>query len=217
MNGLKYLCFVFTFMCSLVHADCFDKDTALVNKLRAKNIKIIVLYNFESTNNVLNIVAANRSPYYCLTANGLANIQKDIPLFLVQNISRICTAPSFRTQQTTNLLGAAFNLHALNLVVDPRLGMQNFGDFEGTNYNVYKESFGSEEDMLQGTPPNGESGCAVFQRTDDFLNSLLVYKNQTILIVSHAFNYCHICKVLTGEFPPIPTPGKFHIYDFTSP
>lgn len=212
---LSFLLFISIFCFSMANAACFDQNASLVNKFAANNVRLIVLCNFQGTNNVLNIVTASRSPGYALTNDGLATLQDKLPILASLNISMIYTAPAYRAQQTTNLLGTAFNLTPAQLIPESRLGMQNFGDWEGQNYNVYKANYVSQEDMLQNTPRNGESGCAVFTRTENFLNTLTDKQNQTILIITHAFNFCHISKCLTGKFGNVPAPGKFKVYDFT--
>jgi broad specificity phosphatase PhoE len=192
----------------------FERDIELVSAFKANNLKIIVLCNFQGSNNVQDIVTASRSPGYELTNLGISMLQDTLPGLRKEHISHIYTAPSFRAQQATNLLGKGLNLLPNQLSVDSRLGMQNFGSADGEDYDDYKARFAGLEDMLENTPPNGESGYSVFTRTDDFLNSLSSLENQTVLVVTHAFNFCHITKIITGKYGTVPAPGTYVIYDF---
>lgn len=198
-------------------ADCFKKNNDLIKTFRANKLRIITLYTFESTHNVLDIVSSSRSPGYCLTAKGQQDLQNSIPVLGSQDLSAIYTALTFRAQQTANLLGIGLSLPPSALKVDSRLGVQNLGDYDGMDFNVYKSHFGATADLLQGTPPNGESGCSVYNRVLAFLQTLTTLNNQTVLVVSHAFNFCHFSKILTGQFQQLPSPGDFRVYDFTIP
>jgi broad specificity phosphatase PhoE len=215
MKSLTSL-FIFLSFFSTLLADNFQQNTALVNTLKANNVRVIVLCNFQGTNNVLDIVTASRSPGYELTNLGLAMLQDAIPVLSAQNITQIYTAQAFRALQTTNQLGKAFGLPPARLVPDARLSMQNFGSDEGLNYTLYRQEFTSESDMLENTQPTGESGLAVFNRSQDFLTSLETLQNQTVLVVTHAFNCCHMSKILTGKFGNVPSPGTYVVYDFNA-
>ncbi len=205
---------LFISLFSTLFADGFQQNKELIETFKANNIRIILLCNFQGTNNILDIVTSSRSPGYELTNSGLATLQDTSVALESQNITRIYTAPAYRAQQTTNYLGKAFQLTPNQLVIDTRLGMQNFGSSEGEDYDVYKLHFTSEKNMFEGTPPNGEAGIAVFNRSQSLLLSLADFENQTILIVTHAFNFCHLSKCLSGKYGNIPSPGTFIVYDF---
>jgi broad specificity phosphatase PhoE len=205
---------LFVTLSSLVYADCFEKDDGLVAGLKSKNLRLVVLCNFQGLNNQLDIVTSNPTPGYALTNQGVGKLQQVKPHLAALNITTIYTPSAFRCQQSTYYLGSAFALPPSALVVDFRLRMQNFGMAEGEDYDIYKSHFLSFEDMLMGTPPDGEDGCSVYNRTRSFLNSLLEnHQNETILIITHAFNYCHISNLLTGSFEEVPSPGKYKIYE----
>jgi broad specificity phosphatase PhoE len=214
MKLLKtFFLMIFSFW-STVYGGCFDQDKTLVNELSASNVRLVVLNNFESTNNVLDIVTSSLSPAYALTSDGLNGLQASIPDLASQNISFIYASPAFRTQQSTNILGTAFNLTPNQLIIDSRLGTQAFGVDEGMDYNAYKASYASEIDMLEGVPPEGESGCSVYERTRQFLYSLTSQQNKTVLIITQTFNYCHISNILTGSYGPLPSSGTYTVYTF---
>lgn len=217
MKILRLFCVLFVTLNSLIFGDCFEKNYHLVETFRNKNLKVIVLYTFESTHNVLDIVSSSHSPGYCLTSKGMLDLQNSIPSLASQNISVIYTALTFRAQQTTNLLGLALSLPPSALKIDSRLGVQNLGDYDGMDFNLYKKHFGTTVDLLEGTPPHGESGSSVYNRTNAFLQTLTDLQDQTVLVVTHAFNFCHISKILTGQFEHLPSPGDLRVFDFTLP
>lgn len=217
MKLVRALFLFFVTLSSLSYGDCFEKNNHLINSFRDNNLKIIVLHTYQSTHNILGIVTSSSSPAYCLTPDGIEDLQNNVPILAAENISLIYTSPTFRAQQTTNLLGIALSLSPSALKIDTDLVLQNLGDFDGMDFDLYKESFGSMVDLLTGTPPHGESGHAVYQRTTTFLKKLTAYQNQTILIVTHGFNFCHISKILTGKFEHLPYPGDIRVYDFTLP
>lgn len=205
---------LFVFFFSTTHASDFERNLELITTFKENRLRIIVLCNFQGTNNVLDIITSSRSPGYELTSLGLAMIEDLIPIFRPYKVSHIYAAPAFRVQQTTNLLGKALDLVPSQLSLDARLGMQNFGSAEGDDYDDYKARFTGLQDMLENTPPNGEAGITVHNRTEDFLTSLNTLENQTVMVITHAFNVCHISKILTGKYNNIPSPGTYVIYDF---
>jgi len=206
---------LFISLSSNVFSD-FGQNTQLIDLFKENNLRLIVMCNFQGTNNVLDIVTSSRSPGYELTNIGLAKLQDAVASLQTENINHIYAAPAYRTQQSANLLGKAFLLHVDQLSIDGRLGMQNFGSAEGEDFDVYKQNFTSMQNMLESTPPNGEPGISVFNRTQDFLASLQNLENQTVLIITHAFNYCHFSKCITGKYNQLPAPGQWIVYDFAN-
>lgn len=212
-KNIGTLALLFISLVSTAFGD-FDKNTQLIQSFKENNVRVVVVCTFQGTNNLLDVVTSSRSPGYELTNAGLAKLGDVASILTALNITYIYGAPAFRAQQTTNLLGKAFHLNPSQLSIDARLGMQNFGTGEGEDYDVYKQRFTSKKDMLENTPANGEPGLSVFNRTQDFLGSLQNLNNQTVLIVTHTFNFCHISRVLTGKYGEIPPSGQFVVYDF---
>lgn len=210
----KLVASVLLLLSAVTGVNGFEKNQELVDTFNFNNLKIIVLCNFQGSNNVSDIITSSRSPGYELTNAGLSMLQDVIPVLRDQHINYIYTSPVFRAQQTTNLLGKALNMVPDQLLIDGRLGMQNFGSAEGENYDVYKSRFTGLQDMLEDKPPNGEAGTDVHARTEEFLTSLNTLENQTVVVITHAFNFCHISKILTGKYGNVPSPGTYLIYDF---
>lgn len=194
----------------------FQMDQDLVNKLRDNKVRLIVMRQAEANNNTKKIVTSERTPGFCLTTKGHMQLYKLAPFFSAQNVSKIFTSPLYRCLQSTQMLGDQLDLPIDNLVVDDRLAIQNFGLYERYHYNIYNGFFSSLTDMLEAELPYMESGVQVFRRTNDFLWHVAdnVF-DKTILIMTHAFNYCHISKCLTDEYGKLPHPGDYEIYDFS--
>lgn len=207
---------LFTCLFSTILAGDFQKNEELIEMFKDNNLRIIVLCSFQGTNNVQGIVTSSRSPGYALTHYGIAMLTNTLSILAPLNITHIYSSPTFRAQQSTSLIGNGLELAPSQLSVDARLGIQNFGSAEGEDYDLYKSRFTSEQDMLENTPLNGESGFSVFNRAESFLLSLDGLQDQTVLIITHAFNYCHISKCLTGKYKKVPSPGTFVIYDFNN-
>ncbi len=211
---MKYLIVAIFSLYSSLLAGPFEKNEELVEKFKKNHVRLVVLCNFQGTNNVLDIVTSSRSPLYELTDYGLAVLDRTIPLLARENISHIYSTPAFRAQQAANLLGKAFKMVPSQVSIDSRLGMQQFGAAEGEDFDLYKARFDSWADMLESMPEKGEPGSSVFNRLQEFLTSLVPMQDQTILIITHAFNYCHISKCLTGHFGYQPPLGTYKVYDF---
>ena len=205
---------LFTVLISALFGGDFEKNDDLVKELKKNHIRLVVLCNFQGTNNLLDIVTSSRSPGFELTDYGLAMLNDAASALASQHIAYIYTSSAYRAQQTASLLGKAFYLTPRQILVSNFLEMQNFGSANGEDYDVYKERFSSTKEMLEATPSNGESGLSVFKRSEYFLKNLTNFNHCTILIVTYAFNYCHISKCLTGKYGVIPSPGTFIIYDF---
>ncbi|HEV8051173.1 MAG TPA: histidine phosphatase family protein [Parachlamydiaceae bacterium] len=215
MKLVATLFILFTSLFSGVYGEGFKKNTALVDALKAKNIRLVVLCNFRGTNNIEDIITSSNSPAYEITSSGLQLLDDTAPILAKYDISHIYVSMEFRVQQTANLLGKALGLAPDQLSLDPRLRMQHFGNAEGEDYDLYKARFDSKKEMLESAPKNGEAGIKVFKRTQDFLLTLKnLNEGETVLIVTHAFNFCHIAKCLTGKYNQVVSPGTFVVYDF---
>lgn len=213
---MKYLLIAILTLYSSAFAGVFEKNEALVEEFKKNNVRLVVLCNFQGTNNVMDIVTSSRSPLYELTKYGIAVLHDSIPRLELERITHIYSTPAFRAQQTANILGKAFSMGPSQISIDSRLGMQIFGAAEGEEYDAYKARFKSQADMLESMPINGEPGSAVFNRLQEFLIGMGGMNDQTILVITHAFNYCHISKCLTGKFGSLPPPGTFKVYDFNA-
>lgn len=156
----------------------------------------------------------NEKSLYCgvngseLSTKGIMEIE-NIKRYLEEiKFDEVYTSPLKRTIQTSKLLTE-------NYIIDPRLSEMNFGIFEGLSYreiekNYIKESKAWEKDILNYRIPKGESLKDVFNRTEEFIESIK-YKNKNVLVISHGgiircalslvfknYDYFYKFKVING-------------------
>lgn len=220
MQKIKTIFFFLIGLCLTIKAfaDDFKKDQDLVDQLKAKHIKLIIVRQGEASNNSEVIISSSTSPGYFLTGNGIQQVIDLENELRSQAITKIFTSPLFRCLQTTQMFGVWFELPHENLIVDDRLVIQGFGNYEGMGYHSYEKLFPSKNAMLESDLNSAESGFSVYQRSLDFLwNIADNYEEETILVVTHAFNCCHIKKCLTGCFGKLPVAATYTVYDYTTP
>ncbi len=202
---------------AMVPVNSFFKDEELVDQLKKNKMKIFVFRHHESINNSQDVVISSRSPGYFITEKGLQNLKDTAQKFTSKGIEAIYTSPLYSSLQATHLMGNILQLPPEKLMLKNRLVIQNFGTYEGRSYEDYKNLFCSFEHMLEGNAPGGEPGQHVFQRSREFLWRIANGPEKTILVLTHAFNLCHIHMCLTGEFGNLPVVGEYVVYDFSQP
>jgi broad specificity phosphatase PhoE len=210
--------FLFIFILGIfsnVYGHLFEFDDELVEKMKLEKKYLIVQRHFESSNNLLDIVTSNPSPGYALTPAGHQQATIEGEELSQIGISAIYTSPIYRCLQSSELLGKILQLAPNQIYVDPLLTIQSFGNFNGVDYDLYKDQFGSFEAMLTGSINGVEPGSEVFERSRQFLWKIASSDQNVILIVTHAFNICHMNMSLKGELGPLIAPGEYLIYDFT--
>lgn len=194
----------------------FQKDASLVEQLQKNKIRLIVMRHSESLNNRLNIISSIDSPINCLTASGIQETWNVALNLFPEGINAIYTSPLIGSVETALIVGNLLQIPPEQIQTDDGLIAQNFGTFEGFSFNDYSTLFPSFQSMLKGDPPGGEPGSTVFERSSNFLWQISLNPQNTVLIVTHAFNYCHISMCLTGAFGPFPEHGRYIVYDFSS-
>lgn len=220
MQKIKFFLMFFLGICCFfsenVEGILFEKDVPLVNKLKENKVRLIVMRQAEANNNTKKIITSARTPGFCLTSKGHKQINDLLPLYLTKDIIKIFTSPLYRCLQSTQLFGEGLDLPIDNLVVDDRLVIQEFGIYERYSYKVYDAMFPTVPSMLEAELEGMESGASVFERTNSFLWHIATnVVDKTVLIVTHAFNYCHISKCLTNSYGRLPYPGSYAIYDYS--
>ncbi len=221
MNRLKY-CLLLLVGCvcfTSVHADSvFQKDQLLVDALKAKNIRLIVMRQAESLSNAQHIIDSKNDIKQFLTFQGIEQAADTAKNLFLERVSAIYTSPLFASLETSNIIAGALLILPFQIHSDPLLTMQNFGVDEGATFTHYQSLFPSSTAMYEGQVSGGESGTSVFNRTHQFLEKMLkLHESLTVLIITHAFNYCHIKMCLTGDFGQLPAESEFIIYDFNAP
>lgn len=190
------------------------QDQELVNKFNQQNIRLIVIRHGEAVHNLKDLMSSTRSPGVYLTEKGIGQVQHSATQLLAEKIEKIYASPVFRTLQTAQIVGKTLSIPYENMLVEERLREQFFGDFEGRTYHEYIAYFSSPEDVFIKAAPGGESGSESFARTQDFLWEIATnHQDETILLVTHAFNCSLISKCLTGSHYH-PQQAEYKVYDF---
>ena len=220
MRNMKIFLITLLTVCSFEIASANDSifqiDKNLINKLTENKICLIVMRQPEATNNTKKIITSARTPGFSLTPRGNMEINMLRPLFSTLNIFKIFTSPLYRCLQATQMFRESLGLAVDNLVVDDRLVIQEFGIYERYPYSVYNNLFNTVPEMLEATLEGMESGADLFARTNNFLWHIANnVSNETVLVMTHAFNFSHISKALTGEYGRIVHPAEYVIYDFS--
>lgn len=218
MNSIKsiflFLVFIFS-SCSLQAASTPYKDNELIQQLKNKNIRLIVLRHGQSTNSLKNRISSSRSPGVYLTQFGLLQMAEVAGRLRDDSVDVIYCSPLFRTQQAANVMGRILNIPQQLTFADDRLRLQTFGIYEGVTFDEFKSHFNSIEEMYESVVPGGELGIKVFERLRSLLWTIATSnENKTILLITHAFNCNHINKILTGEYGDVLPAAQFKSYQF---
>ena len=120
------------------------------------------------------------------------------------HIDYIFCSPLLRTQQTAAIVAKITHVPQTHIIVDDRLREQDFGSFDGKTFDEYisQPQFKTDDDQFLLGAPDGESGKTVLLRVQEFLQSLEKpqYQGKTILVVTHAYPFCHMSKIINGNY-----------------
>lgn len=236
---MQFLTRLFLLVFTLVSAIAFavspnNQDFDLIEQLSKNNIRLIVMRHGQSQNNVWDFLTSSTSPGLHLTSKGEEQVATSSRNLLSEaKVDWIYTSPVYRTLQTAQIAGTVLNVPYNRNVVDNRLKEQFFGDFEYSKFENYlsviapDSEYGNnnlselhfctappEEVYIYGAP-NGETGAEVFARTRDLLWSIAEnHNNETVMLVTHGFNWAHIGKCLTGSYAELPYNAQYIIYDY---
>jgi broad specificity phosphatase PhoE len=192
-----------------------DQETALIELIQSKNLRLIVIRHGEATHNLKRLVISSKSPGIHLTEKGIDQVKAAASRLQNEKIDYIYVSPVYRTLQTAQFLADGLAIDHSIIEIDENLREQYFGEYEGKTYQEYIGYFPEEKDHFYNAVPQGESGKEVALRTMKTLETIAnSHSNKTILIVTHAFNCLHIGKLLTGEFPVMPMQAEYNVYDF---
>lgn len=192
-----------------------QKDEELIQMLQTRNLRLIVMRHGEAIHNLGHLMCSVKSPGVHLTKRGIRQVQRSAHYLLKEHIDCIYASPVYRTLQTAQLVGMQLKLPYQKMFVEERLREQFYGDFEDRTYEEYEAYFFNFEDVYVEAVPNGESGLELFSRTRDLLWSIVTrHQDETILLVTHAYNCCQISKCLTGTYQELPDKAEYKIYEF---
>lgn len=189
------------------------KDKDLIELLNQNQVTIIMMRHGEGMHNLKNLMYSNRSPGIYLTPRGVAQVHDASAQLAGHNVDLIYVSPVFRTMQTAHIVGMQLKIAPENMIVHDDLREQHFGIFENKTYDEYSSHFATGMDMFAGPVPEGEHGEDVSLRTKELLKEIASkHSGKTVLLVTHAFNCCHVSMLLTGEINDIPSQAKFKVY-----
>lgn len=191
-------------------------DQKLVNLLSTKKIRLVVMRHGEAVHNLARLMTSTKSPGIYLTAKGIDQVQGSANKLLTAKIDHIYVSPVYRTLQTAQIVGTSLQIPYQKIQVDERLREQFFGSFEDRTYEEYEAYFPSIENVYVHAVPEGESGIELFSRTHNFLHHIIrKHNNETLLLITHAYNCCQISYCLTGSYNDLPEKAEYKIYDFS--
>jgi glucosyl-3-phosphoglycerate phosphatase len=192
-------------------------DPALVEALQQNNIRLLVIRHGEAIHNLERLAISTLAPGIFLTEKGKQQVTDAALKLCNEKIDYMYISPVYRTLQTAEILGSELHIPHQKMIVDARLREQFFGSFENHKYLEYIAQFPNPNDVYIQGATDGESGTELFTRTHCFISDIAsLYKDATVLIVTHAHNCCQINKCLTDSFEGIPMQAELKIYDFSN-
>ncbi|QZY57373.1 alpha-ribazole phosphatase [Crassaminicella profunda] len=150
----------------------------------------------------------NHKGLYCgwndldLTEKGMMQAKKVCEKLKEENLNLIITSDLNRTIKTAEIINVD---HHINIILEKNLREMNFGLWEGLSYKEIKEKYvkelnGWESDWIDYILPSGESVRQMYERVTAVMDKIIhQYKNENILIVSHAGCIRAILAYLIGN------------------
>lgn len=122
-----------------------------------------------------------------ITEKGILQAQKGSERLKGINFDKVYISELKRTEQTANIL---LKDRQFKLIKDKRINEINFGAFEGKGYEEIKELYPNEwklwcDDWRGFTPPKGESYIQFYNRVKSFMDDILRFNEDNVLIVTH--------------------------------
>lgn len=220
MSTLKKLFAIYfiIFYCFPMSAISIGRDENLVKQLQEARIRLIVMRHAEAVNSIENFIDSNPSPGIYLTDLGEQQGLQAAELLQAEEIDAVYVSPIYRCLQTSQLIAKNLNIPYSKIYVSHKLREQNFGFFNGSNYQEFSALFPGKNEMFTWPVPGGESGFEVFNRSRNLIWKIaLNHTNATILIVTQAMNCCHINRSLTGSWGNFTQNCGYIIYDYQNP
>jgi alpha-ribazole phosphatase len=137
-----------------------------------------------------------------LTEKGILQAEKAGELLNNINFSKIYVSEKKRAVKTAKIL---LKDKQYELITDIRINERDFGEFEGKNYEEFKQLYPKElevwcADWKNISPPKGESYIQLYERVKNFMNDILKLEEENILIVGHGGVIRSVyCYVLGGN------------------
>ncbi|WP_129596153.1 alpha-ribazole phosphatase [Anaerophilus nitritogenes] len=153
-------------------------------------------------------IEENHKALYCgftdsaLTERGILQAKEMSEQLKEEKIDMIVSSNLKRAIKTAQMI---HQHHKVKIIEDENLREMNFGLWEGLSYHTIKEKYPKElqkwqEDWIGYRVPKGESLAQMYERVVECIKRIRKeYKNQNILIVSHAGCIRAIISYLVGN------------------
>ncbi len=174
---------------------CTDRHiVGSIDDLKQKVIKsgnkYFVMRHGQSESNVKDnlhgVVCSRVEDIDHLTEQGKAQALQAVESLKDEKIDLVFVSPFMRTRETIEILKDKLGYKDEQIIFDKRLSEIDAGDFEGKNWNEYKNIFKDANERFFSAKHKGESLLDVKNRMMSFVYELEEkYKNKNILILSH--------------------------------
>ncbi len=175
--------------------DCGEKHVVgsvadLKENVKKSGNKYFAMRHGQSESNIKNnnhgIVSSREENEDHLTEEGQKQSLQAVEVLKDKKIDLIFVSPFVRTRDTVQILKDNLGFTDEQIIFDKRLSEINAGDFEGKNWDEYKDLFKDAKERFFSKLHKGESLLDVKNRVMNFLYELEEkYKNKNILIISH--------------------------------
>jgi len=162
--------------------------------------RLLLLRHGEATGNTRGAFLGRRDDP--LTDRGRAQAHHLVDLLAEESVDRIYASPLLRARETATPLAEA---RGLDLIVEPALIEQDFGDWDGLTFGEVREIHPDDftawwRDAVRCPPSGGEHLGAVTRRVETFLGSLLedLGRGETAVLVGHGSASQALMCVLFG-------------------
>ena len=145
-----------------------------------------------------------------LTPDGAASVLLSARELAGERMDFIISSPFDRTQESARIVARELGLKPDSLIIDPRLGEINTGNFTGGTWQQYWSRYSSSEARWTEHPYGGENKTDMQKRIEEFLkDSESRYRDKRILIISHGLPLVMLRTLFEGVGAHLRT-GEWH-------
>lgn len=159
--------------------------------------KFIFVRHGEAESNANDIVNCDPNVAYHLTNKGKEQVLDASKK--IKNVDVVYSSPFMRTRETADILMEQIGFDKNKIIIDKNLSELNYGELDGKPYSSYLQ-YEEKNIKTYDTPlPGGESYNDAKKRFGNFLYEVDgLYKNKTILVVTHGMGLEAIKAVVEG-------------------
>ncbi|MEX0934798.1 MAG: class I tRNA ligase family protein [Candidatus Paceibacterota bacterium] len=156
----------------------------LKSKTKSTN-SYVILRHGEAEHNVKGVITNDPNEEYPLTDKGEEHSRKAAKD--LGDIDLIITSPVLRTKQTADIIAQELGLSDDKVVVEPRIGEIDPGEYEGIDIGEYVKKMGYRTGNFDHRPDGGESFNDLRRRAGACLYDIdQKYEGKRILFVTHS-------------------------------